>query len=402
MNILILASEYPYEKDTNADRTKVVGYFAREWVKQGHNVIAIVNSSTFPSVYYAAGDRLKGLVSKTFDVSRTPNRLWTKPFTYDDFGVHVDNLPIIKYIPHGKFSKKALDKQFKNITTILNNNEFVPDIVTGHWVNPQIALVPRLAKQYGAKSAFVFHADYSKENCEKFSVQQYINQIDHIGFRSQSAMDMAKKYLYFKNEPFVAASGIPDKYIEMLNNENKKCFDDPISIITAGRLVEYKKIDVALEAAKEAFEKDKFDFVIAGDGPMKSKLQSYINSVSLQSKMHLLGQIDRNDLQKLMGERQVFVLISKHETFGLVYLEAMLQGCIVIASRFGGVDGIIKDGENGFLCEEGNKEELVQILKRINDMELKEKKEISFNAIKTAKNYTEKSVAERYLSRIYE
>ena len=32
MNILVLASEYPYEKDTNADRTKVVGYFAKEWV----------------------------------------------------------------------------------------------------------------------------------------------------------------------------------------------------------------------------------------------------------------------------------------------------------------------------------------------------------------------------------
>lgn len=47
MNILILASEYPYEKDTNADRTKVVGYFAKEWVKQGHRVIAIVDSSTF-------------------------------------------------------------------------------------------------------------------------------------------------------------------------------------------------------------------------------------------------------------------------------------------------------------------------------------------------------------------
>ena len=33
MNILILASEYPYEKDTNADRTKVVGYFAKEWAR---------------------------------------------------------------------------------------------------------------------------------------------------------------------------------------------------------------------------------------------------------------------------------------------------------------------------------------------------------------------------------
>lgn len=402
MNILVLASEYPYEKDTNADRTKVVGYFAKEWAKQGHRVIAIVDSSTFPAAYYAIGDRVKGLVSKTFDVSRTPDRLWTKRFTYDEFGVHVENIPITKYVPHGKFSKKALDKQFKEIVTVLENNHFVPDVVTGHWVNPQIMLVPQIAKKYGAKSAFVFHADYGKENCEKFGVQKYIDQIDHIGFRSQSAAEVAKGYLHFKEEPFVAASGIPDRFVERLQEEDTKSFENPISIISAGRLVEYKMIDVALAAAAKAFDGTDFDFVVAGDGPMKAKLQSYIDGAGLQKQMHLLGQIDRNELQKLMRERQVFVLISKHETFGLVYLEAMLQGCIVIASRFGGVDGIIKNGENGFLCEEGNREELVQILTRINEMEKQTKESISNNAIMTAKKYTEKRVAERYLSYICE
>lgn len=402
MNILVLASEYPYEKDTNADRTKVVGYFAKEWAKQGHRVIAIVDSSTFPAAYYAIGDRVKGLVSKTFDVSRTPDRLWTKRFTYDEFGVHVENIPITKYVPHGKFSKKALDKQFKEIVTVLENNHFVPDVVTGHWVNPQIMLVSQIAKKYGAKSAFVFHADYGKENCEKFGVQKYIDQIDHIGFRSQSAAEVAKGYLHFKEEPFVAASGIPDRFVERLQEEDTKSFENPISIISAGRLVEYKMIDVALAAAAKAFDGTDFDFVVAGDGPMKAKLQSYIDGAGLQKQMHLLGQIDRNELQKLMKERQVFVLISKHETFGLVYLEAMLQGCIVIASRFGGVDGIIKNGENGFLCEEGNREELVQILTRINEMEKQTKESISNNAIMTAKKYTEKRVAERYLSYICE
>ncbi len=272
MNILVLASEYPYEKDTNADRTKVVGYFAKEWAKQGHRVIAIVDSSTFPAAYYAIGDRVKGLVSKTFDVSRTPDRLWTKRFTYDEFGVHMENIPITKYVPHGKFSKKALDKQFKEIVTVLENNHFTPDVVTGHWVNPQIMLVPWIAKKYAAKSAFVFHADYGKENCEKFGVQKYIDQIDHIGFRSQSAVEVAKGYLHFKEEPFVAASGIPDRFIERLQEENTKSFENPLSIISAGRLVEYKMIDVALAAAAKAFDGSDYDFVVAGDGPMKACL----------------------------------------------------------------------------------------------------------------------------------
>lgn len=397
MNILVLASEYPYEKDTNADRTKVVGYFAKEWVKQGHRVIAIVDSSTFPAAYYAIGDRVKGLVSKTFDVSRTPDRLWTRRFTYDEFGVHVENIPITKYVPHGKFSKKALDKQFKEIVTVLENNHFAPDVVTGHWVNPQIMLVPQIAKKYGAKSAFVFHADYGKENCEKFGVQKYIDQIDHIGFRSQSAAEVAKKYLHFKEEPFVAASGIPDRFVERLQEEDTKSFKNPISIISAGRLVEYKMIDVALAAAAKAFDGTDFDFVVVGDGPMKAKLQNYIDTNNQQRHMHLLGRIDRDELQKWMHESQVFVLISKHETFGLVYLEAMLQGCIVIASKFGGVDGIIRDGENGFLCEEGNEQELIQIFKKIRQMNNESRMRLSRRAVETAKCYTESAVAEKYI-----
>lgn len=400
MNILVLASEYPYDKDTNADRTKVVGYFAREWVKQGHRVIAIVDSSTFPTMYYTVGDRIKGLITKTFDVSRTPDRLWTKRFSYNDYGVHVENIPIVKYIPHGRFSQNAIRKQLEEIDAILEENHFAPDVVTGHWVNPQIMLIPQIAQKYNAKSAFVFHADYGKDNCEKFGVQNYINQIDHIGFRSHSALNAAKGYLSFKKEPFVAASGIPGAFAEKLTGDSKKSFGETMRIITAGRLVEYKKIDVALSAAVKTFGDVKYDFVVAGDGPMKEKLQGYVNEVKQQDHIHLLGQIDRNALQEKMNKSDVFVLVSKHETFGLVYLEAMLQGCIVIASRFGGVDGIIKDGENGFLCEEGNEENLIRIFEKIKKMTQEEKVRISSKAVETAKYFTESRVARRYLENI--
>ena len=57
-----------------------------------------------------------------------------------------------------------------------------------------------------------------------------------------------------------------------------------------------------------------------------------------------------------MKNAQIFTLISDNETFGMVYIEAMLQGCLVIASKGGGFDGIIQDGINGFICNpEGKK-----------------------------------------------
>ena len=101
-----------------------------------------------------------------------------------------------------------------------------------------------------------------------------------------------------------------------------------------------------------------------------------------------------------MDEIETFIMISDNETFGLVYLEAMSRGCIVIASKNGGVDGIIKDGYNGFLCEQGNKDELINICKNIRNMTIQEKKKISENAIETAFKFKDSEVARKYIENI--
>ena len=81
----------------------------------------------------------------------------------------------------------------------------------------------------------------------------------------------------------------------------------------------------------------------------------------------------------------VFIMISRKETFGLVYLEAMATGCITVAARGEGFDGIIEDGVNGFLCEAGNVAELTEIIRK---------------AIETAIELTEEKAAKRDLEAI--
>lgn len=64
-------------------------------------------------------------------------------------------------------------------------------------------------------------------------------------------------------------------------------------------------------------------------------------------------------------------MISKAETFGLVYLEAMSMGCLTVASRHEGMEGIIEDGVNGFLCNAGDEFELAQVINKINNLSQK-------------------------------
>ena len=60
----------------------------------------------------------------------------------------------------------------------------------------------------------------------------------------------------------------------------------------------------------------------------------------------------------------------------------------------------VTHGENGFLCEEGNEQELIHIFNRINGLAKEEKQKLSQNAVTTAKHFSESDVAKRYLENI--
>ena len=101
-----------------------------------------------------------------------------------------------------------------------------------------------------------------------------------------------------------------------------------------------------------------------------------------------------------MDSADVFIMISENETFGLVWLEAMSRGCIAIASRDEGMDGVIINGVNGFLCKAGDENELERIISDIKKMDATELHQISQKAIETAKNMTDRKMAEAYINGI--
>ena len=75
----------------------------------------------------------------------------------------------------------------------------------------------------------------------------------------------------------------------------------------------------------------------------------------------------------------------------------MALGLIPVGSRNEGIDGIIRDGENGFLCEAGNVEELSAIIAQIRNMQHARLLSLSDSAKRTANDFSDFGVAKRYL-----
>lgn len=402
MKILLLTNEYPNEMYPKQDSPWVVPYFARAWVRQGHEVQVIVNSTKFPTLYYSIGSVLfASYFTKKYSVNvkSITAGVWTKEFKFEDNGVQVKNIPMLKFFPSGAFPNHVLKNQKKKIVDYLQKNDFKPDVITGHWLNPQLLLISALKEVYGCRTAFVFHSDYDAERLQRFNVTSFIQGIDKLGCRSVCAAKILQDNLQLPYQPFVCSSGVPDDYVRQSIAQGDHAFSDgDLSLLTVGRLVPVKKYDKLIEAI-HLLKGVPISLNIVGDGPMADSLQSQIEKYDLCDSIHLVGKLSRNQVQKKMRSSDVFVLIGM-EVFGLVYIEAMMQGCIVIGTRGGGIDGIIVDNENGFLCKHGDAEQLVDIILKIKDMSIEEKQRISKNAINTAKKYSDSSVAERYLNDI--
>lgn len=399
MKILMLTSVYKDQslgyKDTS---TNIVNSFVKEWKKQGHEVIVVHNSHCYPRFIHEIPANLKkSLAVKMGFAISDYNAVMTKE--YLDNGVKVFRLPIKKYIPHSQPTKGAITKQVSKIVTILRKENFNPDIITGHWASPQMEIISELKKVYNCKTGVVLHGT-GYINSKKFNATKYLKNIDYLGARSLSQAKQIKDILQLKKLPFVCYSGVPDEYLkEYKLNLDKYKNIKTWEITYVGRLVSYKNIDATINALSKIQDVN-WRFNIVGDGASRTELEELVRKLNLTEKVHFLGRVSREQVMKILKDTHIFVMISTNEIFGLVYLEAMAASCLTIASKNGGVDGIIKCEKNGFLCEEGNNIELHSILNRIIKKEVNEISNIVEMGYKTAREYSDSEVARVYIKNI--
>lgn len=401
-NILFLSSMYPNPLRPGTD---VCHFYTREWVKMGYNVIVIHFRSMFPRCFTDMARLFPGLAHKYIGNHVEMDRNMSI-VEYELDGIKAFSMPIFKYIPHAKYPDKSITDAVKAIEDICLKQKFDPDAIIGHFYNPTTAVIYQYKLRHpDTKSCIVFHEgpDGLKKHYKNKAVE-IMESFNIVGFRHKSMGGWFETVFGKLKRTFICYSGTKPNYLESPVPEEKVFRDTPITkFIYVGQLTYNKCVLETIEALNRSYPDKSFKLTCVGSGGTAvDDIKNLIKKYNLNDNVLFTGQIERDDIIKFYDEAECFVMISRSEAFGLVYLEAMARGCICIGTRGQGIDGVIVDGENGFLCEGGNVEELTAIIKRINGMPAEEKTRISRKARETAESLSDFNVAKLYIDSVME
>ena len=134
-------------------------------------------------------------------------------------------------------------------------------------------------------------------------------------------------------------------------------------VLSVGNLIPNKGHDVLVKAsASIATEFPSLKLEIIGDGPERQRLGTLAQQLGINDRVKFLGRQSRATVAEAMRRCTLFVLPSKYEGLGCVYLEAMSSGKPAIGCREQGIAEIIQQGSNGFLIGPDNDKELALVL----------------------------------------
>ncbi|MFZ4615414.1 MAG: glycosyltransferase [Rectinemataceae bacterium] len=276
---------------------------------------------------------------------------------------------------------------------------FNPDVIVAH-MKPNYRWAGRLAKLFHIPFIAGIHGSdvLGSVPCSLSAVER----ADLVAFRSPAIAERFHLlYPELSARVFIANSGIDASEIlpEAAFKKKAELWLGKTRFISVSKLLPGKNHELVLRGLASLQQKD-WVYVIVGDGPLEDSLIELSRKLGLDQRVSFRGWLPRGAALDEMERSQVFLMPSAPETFGLAYLEAMSKGCVAVCAEGWGVDGIIRDGVDGFTVKLPGLTEMTCLLSRLLELSPARKMELLASVRILIGNLTEEAVALRYLEEI--
>ena len=312
---------------------------------------------------------------------------------------------------YNKLSSREIVEVYGSfLKSVINAVEdFQPDILHVQHISLLLWAANFVKTLYGINYIVTGHGTgiFCAEENKKY-IPQSLDSLRHCKKIVIVSNDTKEKFLKIFGQEFkektriipggVSLSNYPEqKEIKIINKKYK--LKDKKVVFFSGKLTNKKGIEYLIKAAA----KIKGDVYIAGDGPVRKRLEDLAYKLSLNN-VHFLGYMGgekEQEFKEFYYRADVFVAPSVwDEPLGLVILEAMAAKTPVIATRKGGIPLAIKNGVNGFLIRPRNSAQITEAVNKLLENDGLRKK-MGENARKIVeKKFVWHIIAEKY-KRIY-
>lgn len=235
------------------------------------------------------------------------------------------------------------------------------DIIYSHYLTNSILGIP-IKDRYKIPMVAIEHwskiTDFDLPFYIKYMGRRVYESADAIISVSSSLKRRIKKH--FGRDSIVINNMVSCDFT--LPSEKRNDCNNVIHFVSTGSLIKRKGYDILIKAFAQALNiNSNMMLSIIGEGSEREHLQELISRYLLNDKVLLLGRKTKAEVIEVFKESDVFVLSSRSETFGVVYIEAMMMGLPVIGTICGGPEEFITN-DNGLLVEVNDVDALANAL----------------------------------------
>lgn len=172
-----------------------------------------------------------------------------------------------------------------------------------------------------------------------------------------------------------------------------------LKVICTARLIKRKGQDTLIKAIARLKHEKNIEITcdLVGDGDERKNYIDMVNGLGVGDLINFKSSIPREAIVEAYNLADIFVLPSHNEGMSNAVLEAMACGLPLLVTDVGGTLELITEGENGFIFEKSNDEELAFILEKLyknKDLRVK----MGEKSRKKATNFSWSTIGKQYIS----
>ncbi|MBB6716302.1 glycosyltransferase [Clostridium gasigenes] len=263
-----------------------------------------------------------------------------------------------------KVFNKRMDKLYKEIV----KKEGKVDLIHAQsslWAGISAAYI---SKKYNIPLVITEHSSIERGSYVRESYKPLIKESYNVAKKVVVVGTGLKKEIEEfsgRNDIKVIHNLVPLELFEKKEEKNNEEF----TFFSLAFLEGEKGMDTLIKAFSDGFNGRNCKLKIGGDGSQRKGLEILANNLGIKNQVVFLGALLREEVAKNMNECNAFVLASRYETFGVVYIEALAAGKPIIGMYNGGAEDIINEVNGKIVAIDdinGLKDAMINIKENIN------------------------------------